>query len=84
MTPVIAGSINAPQAHKSNSYRPAPKVRYVLIFLRAQNLGILAYLRAFSDITSLSVKTKVKISISNLKFLGFVFFSLIKVSYTNS
>ena len=27
---VIAGSINAPQAHKSNPYRPAPKVRYVL------------------------------------------------------
>ena len=29
MTPVIAGSINAPQAQKSNPYRPAPKVRYV-------------------------------------------------------
>jgi hypothetical protein len=32
MTPVIAGSINAPQAHKSNPYRPAPNVRYVLSF----------------------------------------------------
>ncbi len=29
MTSVIAGSINAPQAHKSNPYRSAPKVRYV-------------------------------------------------------
>ena len=29
MTPVIAGLINAPQAHKSNPYTPAPKVRYV-------------------------------------------------------
>ena len=29
MTPVIAGSINAPQAHKSNPYSSAPKVRYV-------------------------------------------------------
>ncbi len=26
---IIAGSINAPEAHKSNPYRSAPKVQYV-------------------------------------------------------
>ncbi len=40
MTSVIAGSINAPQAHKSNPYRSAPKVRYVQPLLFYQNSAL--------------------------------------------
>ena len=40
---IIAGSINAPQAHKSNPYRSAPKARYVHVSLYgvcAQVVGV--------------------------------------------